>query len=653
MDGSVQTLLVASSEISKDYYTRHDIEVCDIGIQVEGVFECFTIDASKEYESGINREINREIYVVPEAIEENDSCDSSSKTDDKDTITDEPLISELTSEGVVPPEAPEKHSSESDSHASNEMPESASYFPGTFSDSANYGELVPHKSSKRFSLPLINMSDASFSASENQYWSIFSGTNNPFPNPLENNMCIYMFMNQQSDLSHKFNSLFYSMLRGTMSPVETPEGEKNWSCIILQLGDSPLTLNSSTESIKYLPYQSTFASTESSEVKSGSDKSFKYDTQDSQVICREIIFKSSVTDIPDTSSSSSDEKQMPNTSTHSENDSEAINSTEPLPSEAAIIDSIEDQIIKDSEDKADDDGSMEAFTSERRPKACREGTFIVEPSESVQFSHHQILGDNMYYTAILTTLVSSSLNTSEKNYVLFEICKSLKSSAVDEFQSDEEVANENLEDKPSVQHFVLCEVDQDDTTKGHQITSDICHIIFCKSNMNVESKHIFDISSGNNSSFNPLVPQYLPLETFNYDMFQSLSLTHNCEIYASDTKGDTNLNNEDENSLFIPKQFLKFKSSLTSNKDPQNEEVNEKIERHYAASEYAVPFNFPSENLNSNVVSSTADNQIIDTVEDVSETRDNEGQVGDNDNAVLQDSPDASVSIFYAIVICT
>ncbi|XP_042899857.1 uncharacterized protein [Parasteatoda tepidariorum] len=546
-----------------------NVETCDVAIQVDAF--SFGNTALSLYEPSFT-EISREIYVVPEALDESDSC--------YNTISSEAVVNDVAQDELLPDNF-----------------NSIITVVNNLDCSSNCQMLVLSKDHSVTSKSYIPLSGAFPVASSNNIYKLpgvnfikpTSETSKAFDIssllnhltwteafPLQNiNAYLSLFLNDTSTMPFLLNNMFLSLFKNNVKGYELTR-KSNSPVSFPKLSESGIPF-SFDKSLKYLPYnfsqieeiQDDYVFPEAASL-AASDISIENNPN----IVSEIITYENINDLGVSSTLPNESVFLPNCT--EDEDSGLVDGSSIVSSSSSL------------EQKSSDDMSCETsplkenfslkrsgtFICDKPVSPCREGTFVIEPSEKLSTDKTQVFDKNVLFTAVLTAVYASSSQNSEKNYVLYEVYNSPKESVCGDLQAVNPCFETNFNSELMLsQHFLLCEASKETSAVSSHVHSPAisCYFILLKPNLEMDSKLFLDnISSENNAGSYPLIPQYLPIGNTNFESFEQFSFEQSCEIYMTNTEDLAKLENDSQLRNLIPKKYFKFKTSVPINDTNDN-----------------------------------------------------------------------------------
>lgn len=568
--------ITASTQTSMDILSKTEEDVCiikstmcNMSTQTDSSLCLCTVEDSHPIETSF-QEISREIYVVPEVFEEPDHYFNNIEDSDQTIVQTEKvnaLGDELTSNEIDCGPQNKQLLHENKSNCISQTPVSSSILPlsGHFplrislscKDSLGH---IPVPYSKKQNSSFI-ISDLSFMFPDSFFHSDQNIISDRF-NYLSSPLCL----NSKANMKYFCKNMFYNMLKDHIKSIEIYDQKNNRSCVVYKSDNFSSSLVSFDRSDKYLSYEP-YASSDITKSSSIVNKIVNSDIEDlvnqNLYICDDVSAASLIVNF--SVLSSINEELLPNDDecdTTIENHTSAnLSITEVCDDSTDFVNS--NDVYEENNAVVTNDNecnfSLErsgTFVQEKPAPACREGTFIIDSGETFVLSKSVAEEESFYHTVILTALLSNESKNAEKNYILYEMDSSPKNSSL--FLQNFNPFVSNFDNRISGQHFILCEaIANDENSESQAIASNIsCHIAFFKSNVKQVNSSVekhMDISESY-----PLLPQYLPPESFNFSLFDNSSLAQSCEIYMCN-KQSCNIEIDSENISFTPKNYFKFK----------------------------------------------------------------------------------------------
>ncbi|GFQ96111.1 hypothetical protein TNCT_3541, partial [Trichonephila clavata] len=521
---STQTLIeMKPNQEEKEYEFLNEKELCDIAVQTEDLLCTTSNDVSLVFEPAF-QEISREIYVVPEVLEESDCymnnpleiSYSEDKMDDLNVvdISNDSLLVEINCSSEC-----QNISVDSDLNIEPEsdlsscvVPLSGS-FPTTVFLSSNdeVGAVTFPVLNIKVNSPLLKKSNFSlqlpdFPVSDMLNRQAF----NTFNYLTDANIFMSMFFNPNTNIAH---NVLHNMLKDHVKSIEICDKDNKWSCIFLKSNTVPLPSISSGSSIACLPYKQG-NSLEIHENHSIINEIPSDDVQDiitENVDMNDIETPCIVSDIQLLSSLPNETEPMPNTNDEEETDTAVNDEAGPDLSVVEICNKdvevseesnpTEDMPLKSSNED-DCNFTLErsgTFVCEKPLSACREGTFIIDSKEKLILDEKNVSEESLCCTAILTAVMSSETHQSGKNYVLYEVNNPMNNSML-LLQSVNPYLEANFNDQQLLAN------------------------ILCYPNVKDDDKSPEEDATSNIPGSYPLLPQYLPSETLSFHNFEQFLL---------------------------------------------------------------------------------------------------------------------------------
>ncbi|GFY54167.1 hypothetical protein TNIN_437151, partial [Trichonephila inaurata madagascariensis] len=263
---STQTLIeMKPNQEEKEYEFSNEKKLCDIAVQTEDLLCTASNDVSLVFEPAF-QEISREIYVVPEVLEESDcymnspqeiSC-SEDKMDDLNVvdISNDSLLVEINCSSEC-----QNIFVDSDLNIEPESDLSSCIVPlsGSFptkvflSSNDEVGAVTFPVLNIKVNSPLLKKSSISLQFPD---FPMSDMLNRQAFNTLnyltDANIFMSMFFNPNTNISH---NVLHNMLKDHVKSIEICDKDNNWSCIFLKSNTVLLPSISAGSSVACLPYE--------------------------------------------------------------------------------------------------------------------------------------------------------------------------------------------------------------------------------------------------------------------------------------------------------------------------------------------------------------------------------------------------------------
>ncbi|KAF8790547.1 putative leucine-rich repeat-containing protein DDB_G0290503 [Argiope bruennichi] len=263
VNASTQTLKeIQNQELSEAAFINDRI-LCDMAIQTEEFSHEYNDKSTVSFES-VFQEISREIYVVPEVLEESDvysnglnemkNADESSMLDNSKEYTEVEINCSPECQNIY-------NVNTSDNLSETELSSSIvplfGSFSGKFDSSSknNFNELIFPPFDRKSNSSLLKKSNISLVFSDSQFPDVPSNQSCSEINFLgDSGSFMNLFFNASMDIATLCSNVFHNMLNENVKSIEICDQDNNWSCVLMKSNTSSLPFISSDNSLPCLPH---------------------------------------------------------------------------------------------------------------------------------------------------------------------------------------------------------------------------------------------------------------------------------------------------------------------------------------------------------------------------------------------------------------
>ncbi|GBL74158.1 hypothetical protein AVEN_231046-1 [Araneus ventricosus] len=486
---STQALKEIQNQEPNETAFLNDRTLCDIAIQTDEFPHTYSERSTLSFEP-VFQEISREIYVVPEVLEESDAY-SNSLQELKDNVNEASIL-ENSKEHIevelnCSPEC-QNRSNDSTSSSLSETELSSSIVPlsGSFSaryDSSskdNFNKLIFPLFDMNSSSPLLKKSNISLVFSDSRFPDVPSSQSCSKLNFLnDSDSFMNLFFNPNMNIATLCSNVFHNMLKDNVKSVEICDQDNNWSCVLKSNTSSlPVT---SDNSLTCLPYDScniveshdndlALNGISSAEILDVSDKNINMHDDDAPLTV--------ISDFLLSSSMPNEKEQLPNID--NEDSADAVNTDN-----ACLSTSVAE--VSDTDSQAEEEGNSNENVSLLSHDTER--NFTMETCTNI--SEAEICDDDSQVVEVNDPDENISLhsNSSERNLAL-ETCSNI--SVAEDSNADSQVEQDNSNENISLHS------NNDETN----LNLEDCSNIPVDENCDADSKVVEEDNPNENESLN-------------------------------------------------------------------------------------------------------------------------------------------------------
>ncbi|CAL1280386.1 unnamed protein product [Larinioides sclopetarius] len=262
---STQTLKYIQNHELSETVLLNDRQLCDIAIQTDEIPHTYSEMSTLSFEP-VFQEISREIYVVPEVMEESDGY-SNNLQEIKDNVTEASILENSKEHTEVEmncsPDCQNRYNDGSSSSLSEtELTSSIVPLSGSFpakhdsSPKDNFNKLIFPLFDMNSNSPLLEKSNISLVFSDSRFPDVPSSQScSKLKFLSDSDSFMNLFFNANMNVATLCSNVFHNMLKDSVKSVEICDQDNNWSCVLLKSNTSSLPVTSD-KSLTCLPYES-------------------------------------------------------------------------------------------------------------------------------------------------------------------------------------------------------------------------------------------------------------------------------------------------------------------------------------------------------------------------------------------------------------